>query len=352
MTWSGSTGRDPTFYSPAVLRVALDLAHARQSAAGTARVARSLARAPRRCATTWSCVPIGDGALLARDDPRRRALALYQDLAWYPVLGRRAARRARADVHHLSLARGPLWRGRPPVSVTVHDLVPQQLPETMSGWNRRYSRATHDRLLRSADLVVTSSQMVAAQLTARRIAVVPLGVADELRGPGARRAARGRGLRAVRRHARAAQEPDPAGRRRRAVRGLRLVVAGAGGWGDGRPSTGVEWLGRVDDATLHALYAGAACRRSRRWTRASGCRRSRRWPSAAPSWPPAPGRCPRSAATRPCWSIRSTPTRSRPGCSRRLARADELRELGRARAALYTWERSAELLVSAWQSLT
>ncbi len=41
--------------------------------------------------------------------------------------------------------------------------------------------------------------------------------------------------------------------------GLRLVVAGAGGWGDDRPSTGVEWLGRVDDATLHALYAGAAC---------------------------------------------------------------------------------------------
>ena len=35
-----------------------------------------------------------------------------------------------------------------------------------------------------------------------------------------------------------------------------------------------------------------------------------------------------------------------------IARADELRDLGRARAALYTWERSAELLVSAWQSLT
>ena len=35
-----------------------------------------------------------------------------------------------------------------------------------------------------------------------------------------------------------------------------------------------------------------------------------------------------------------------------VARADELRERGRARAALYTWERSAELLVSAWQSLT
>ncbi len=77
-----------------MLRVALDLAHARQSAAGTARVARSLARA-LAARDDVTVLQIGDGALLARDDPRRRALALYQDLAWYPVLGRRAARGVR-----------------------------------------------------------------------------------------------------------------------------------------------------------------------------------------------------------------------------------------------------------------
>src|SRR4051794_21324235 len=165
-----------------VLRVALDLAHTRQSSAGTARVARSLhAALGRRDDVT--VVPLGDGRPLARDDPRRRALALYQDLLWYPELGRRAARRAGADVYHLALARGPLRRGRPPVSVTVHDLVPQLLPETMSGWNRRYSRATSRRMMAAADLVVTSSETVAARLDARRVAVVPLGVADELRGP-------------------------------------------------------------------------------------------------------------------------------------------------------------------------
>ena len=35
-----------------------------------------------------------------------------------------------------------------------------------------------------------------------------------------------------------------------AAAGLRLVVAGAGGWGDGRPAAVVEWLGRVDGRTL------------------------------------------------------------------------------------------------------
>ena len=57
------------------------------------------------------------------------------------------------------------------VSIAVHDLVPQRLPETMSGWNRRYSRATYARMLAAADLVVTSSETVAAQLDAREAPV-------------------------------------------------------------------------------------------------------------------------------------------------------------------------------------
>ena len=350
MTWSGSTGRDPTFYSPPVLRVALDLAHARQSAAGTARVARSLARA-LALRDDVVVVPIGDGKLLARDDPRRRALALYQDLAWYPALGRRAARRARVDVHHLSLARGPLWRGRPPVSVTVHDLVPQQLPETMSGWNRRYSRAVHDRLLRSADLVVTSSEMVAAQLTARRIAVVPLGVADELRGPAPAERPAGEG------YVLFVGTPEP---RKNLTRladavgraGLRLVVAGAGGWGDGRPSTGVEWLGRVDDATLHALYAGAACLAIPSLDEGFGLPAVEAMAVGCPVVAARAGALPEICGDAAVLVDPRDTESIAAGLLEALARADELRELGRARAAQYTWERSAELLVSAWQSLT
>ena len=333
-----------------MLRVALDLAHARQSAAGTARVARSLARA-LAARDDVVVLPIGDGALLARDDPRRRALALYQDLAWYPVLGRRAARRARADVHHLSLARGPLWRGRPPVSVTVHDLVPQQLPETMSGWNRRYSRATHDRLLAAADLVVTSSQMVAAQLTARRIAVVPLGVADELRGPAPAARPAGEG------YVLFVGTPEPRKNLTRladaAARAqLRLVVAGAGGWGDGRPSTGVEWLGRVDDATLHALYAGAACLAIPSLDEGFGLPAVEAMAVGCPVVAARAGALPEICGDAAVLVDPLDTDAIAAGLLEAIARADELRELGRARAALYTWERSAELLVSAWQSLT
>ena len=333
-----------------MLRVALDLAHARQSAAGTTRVARSLARA-LAMRDDVVVVPIGDGVLLARDDPRRRALALYQDLAWYPVLGRRAARRARVDVHHLSLARGPLWRGRPPASVTVHDLVPQQLPETMSGWNRRYSRATHDRLLRSADLVVTSSQMVAAQLRARRIAVVPLGVADELRGPPPATRPAGEG------YVLFVGTPEPrknltrlADATRRA--GLRLVVAGAGGWGDGRPSSGVEWLGRVDDPTLHALYAGAACLAIPSLDEGFGLPAVEAMAAGCPVVAARAGALPEICGDAVVLVDPLDTDAIAAGLMEALARAGELRELGRSRAAQYTWERSADLLVSAWQSLT
>jgi glycosyltransferase involved in cell wall biosynthesis len=333
-----------------VLRVALDLAHARQSAAGTARVARSLARA-LAARDDVTVVPIGDGALLARDDPRRRALALYQDLAWYPVLGRRAARRANADVHHLSLARGPLWRGRPPVSVTVHDLVPQQLPETMSGWNRRYSRATHDRLLAAADLVVTSSETVAAQLRARRVAVVPLGVAEELRGPapGARPAGEGYVL--------FVGTPEPRKNLTRLAAaateaGLRLVVAGAGGWGDGRPSSGVEWLGRVDDATLHALYAGAACLAIPSLDEGFGLPAVEAMAVGCAVVAARAGALPEICGDAAVLVDPLDTDAIGAGLLEAIARQDELRELGRERAALYTWERSAELLVSAWRSLT
>jgi glycosyltransferase involved in cell wall biosynthesis len=333
-----------------VLRVALDLAHARQSAAGTARVARSLARA-LAARDDVVVVPIGDGALLARDDPRRRALALYQDLAWYPVLGRHAARRAHADVHHLSLARGPLWRGRPPVSVTVHDLVPQQLPETMSGWNRRYSRATHDRLLAAADLVVTSSETVAAQLQARRVAVVPLGVAEELRGPVPADRPAGEGyvlfVGTPEPRKNLTRLADAAGRA-----GLRLVVAGAGGWGDGRPSSGVEWLGRVDDATLHALYAGAACLAIPSLDEGFGLPAVEAMAVGCPVVAARAGALPEICGDAAVLVDPLDTDAIAAGLLEALRRSDELRDLGRARAAPYTWQRSAALLVSAWQSLT
>ena len=78
--------------------------------------------------------------------------------------------------------------------------------------------------------------------------------------------------------------------------------------GDGRPSTGVEWLGRVDDATLHALYAGAACLAIPSLDEGFGLPAVEAMAVGCPVVAARAGDLPRSAATRPCWSIRSTPT--------------------------------------------
>src|SRR5215217_3205747 len=55
--------------------------------------------------------------------------------------------------------------------------------------------------------------------------------------------------------------------------------------------------------------------RCRRCTRASASRASRPWPPAPLSLPPTAPRCPRPAAARPCWWIRTTRTRSPPPSS-------------------------------------
>jgi glycosyltransferase involved in cell wall biosynthesis len=349
MTWSLSTKGDRSFYVFMVLRVALDLAHTRQSSAGTARVARSLHRA-LAARDDVVVLPLGDGRPFERGDPRRRALALYQDLAWYPEVGRRAARRAGADVYHLALARGPLRRGLPPVSVTVHDLVPQLLPETMSGWNRRYSRATFVRMVAAADLVVTSSETMAAQLSARRIAVVPLGVADELRGPAPAERPAGTG------YVLFVGTPEPRKNLARlaeavAAAGLRLVVAGAGGWGDGRPGAGVEWLGRVDDRTLHALYAGAACLAIPSLDEGFGLPAVEAMAVGCPVVAARAGALPEVCGDAAVLVDPLDTAAIAAGLTDAIARRTALVARGREHAARYTWERSAELLVSAWRSL-
>ena len=128
-------------------------------------------------------------------------------------------------------------------------------------------------------------------------------------------------------------------------------MAGAGGWGDGRPAEGVEWLGRVDDATLHALYAGAACLAIPSLDEgfglpaveamAVGC------PVVAARAGALPEVCGDAAVLVDPLEVASIAA----GLAEAIARADELAVRGRERAARFTWERSAELLVSAWQSL-
>ena len=252
-----------------MLTIALDAEHTRQSAAGIARYARSLARELVALGEV-RVIELGAGEVVKRGTIAKKVLTARQDFAWYPWLARRSARRQGADVYHSPLPRGPLTRGSPPFVVTVHDLVPIRHPETMSRWSRVYSAVTFTRILAAADRIIAPSQDTAddlnslAGISADKIRVVPNGV-DEMffDRPKVKPGLAGPYVLFV-----GTPEPRKNLARLEAAmvllhsRGFRgrLVLVGAGGWNTKvRSSDDVELLGRVADNELHSLYAQASC---------------------------------------------------------------------------------------------
>ncbi len=163
------------------LRVALDLSATRLGRAGVARTALALADA-LDARPDVELLRLGTGPAPAPGSPGRRALSLRHDLAWHPRGARREARARAADVLHSPLPRGPLAAGEPPTVVTVHDLAVVRFPETLSGWNRAYTRRTLGRVVDAAAAIVAISEDTAADLAAfvptvaDRIHVIGLGV--------------------------------------------------------------------------------------------------------------------------------------------------------------------------------
>jgi glycosyltransferase involved in cell wall biosynthesis len=253
-----------------LITVAIDTQHTRQTNAGGARYSDSLAIALRGI-EDLEVIELGRGPLVPRGTLRKKILTARQEFLWYPWLGRRQARRLGANVYHCPTLRAPLTRGSPPLVVTVHDLVPLLAPDTMTRWNRLYTRATVRKVLHSADLIIASSQNTAddlvslLQIAPERIRVIWIGV-DEIFLAGAVS------------HSRVTPEPyvlfvgtpEPRKNLHRLIEAMaqlrergfahRLVIAGAGGWGNVR--IGEEQalsLGRVSDEQLVSLYADASC---------------------------------------------------------------------------------------------
>jgi glycosyltransferase involved in cell wall biosynthesis len=249
--------------------IALDAEHTRQSSAGIARYARSLADSLRKI-PDLTIIELGGGEVVPRGTLRKKLLTARQDLLWYPWFARREAARLGADVYHSPLLRGPLGRGRPPFVMTVHDLVPVRWPETMPRWHRSYTSVVMGRMLSAADRIITPSQDTANDLNsllrvpAEKIRVVPNGVdAMFFERPLSAPIKRAPYVLFV-------GTPEPRKNLARLVsamtilreRGLsqNLVVVGAGGWGDGVPTgPGIHTTGRVTDDELHTLYANATC---------------------------------------------------------------------------------------------
>lgn len=217
--------------------------------------------------------------------PRRFALPrplLYDSwhlLGWPPVVGEVSGMAAgkvagmaagkvagKADlVHAPSLAVPP--KGGKPLVVSIHDAGPWIWPRAF-GWRGRWFHAAGARAAaRRADLVLTGTRAAAAELEERlrlpaaRIRVVPYGVDPPVR-------------------------PDPGTLHRYRLKqgyvlwvgsleprkgvdtlveamsrlGAPLVLAGYAGWKTAAPTPQpfLRQLGRVTDAELQALYAGAA----------------------------------------------------------------------------------------------
>jgi glycosyltransferase involved in cell wall biosynthesis len=235
------------------VRVGLDMAPLLQTRAGTARWVQGLRR-----------------GLEARDDAEvvplswggpGRATAALRDVAWYPVLLRRQARRERVDVLHCTIFRGPR-RAAVPTLVTVHDLAVLRHPEVFPAWTRLYGRTALKPTLRAADRVIAVSEfskreaVELAGVDADRVDVVPNAVEPIFTPSGP--VADGAYVLAV-----GTLEPRKNLTRvveATALAGAALRVVGERGWGGvGVAGEHVTWLGRVDDEELAALYRGARC---------------------------------------------------------------------------------------------
>jgi glycosyltransferase involved in cell wall biosynthesis len=200
----------------------------------------------------------------------RRALAL----AWERGVG--PAPRG-VDVVHGPALLAPPRRGRPLV-VTIHDSVPWTHPETLTPRGVAFHRRMAERVVATADLVLTTTAAVGTELEAllglapERRRVVPAGVTawpldDD--GGAARRSRLGlTGAYVV---CLGTLEPrkglDTAMRALAAVDGVSLAVVGPQGWGDldlagearraGLASERLAALGRLPEADVAAVVAGA-----------------------------------------------------------------------------------------------
>jgi glycosyltransferase involved in cell wall biosynthesis len=254
---------------------------------------------------------------------------------------------AELDIVHFPLTVQVRPFGRPTV-VTLHDLQHRDLPELFSRPTRAFRRLAYDRAPRRAAAVIVPSRFVQERvveelgLASERVHVIPHGVDHAVFAPGKQE--REPFLLYPARpwphknHARLFAAFELL---RSELSELRLVLTGAGVDGlQGLPG-GAEVLGDMPAPRLAALYRTAACLVFPSLyegfglppleAMACGC------PVAASNVGPIPEICGEAAV----YFDPRDPEAIANGVREALALADELRELGLARAAGFTWEQSA-----------
>ncbi|HEY7732092.1 MAG TPA: glycosyltransferase family 1 protein [Gaiellaceae bacterium] len=325
------------------MRVGVDVAPLLQTQAGTARWIRGLLGALQR-RDDVEAVPVTWGGA-------GRPIAVARDVLWYPLVLPWQARRARLDLVHCTIYRGPL-RTPVPAVVTVHDLAVLRHPEAFPAWTRLYARTWLRPTLRAARRIAAVSEFSKRETAAlvgvppERIDVVPNAVDPVFRADGP--AAEGE-------YALAVGTVEPRKNLEGAIdaarlAGIELRVVGAAGWGGVRADgSGVRRLGRVGDEQLAELYRGARCLVYPSLYEGFGIPVAEAMACGCPVVTSAASAMAELAGDA---AVLADPRDARSiadGIAEAERRRDELVRLGLERARAYTWERAADAAVAAYE---
>jgi glycosyltransferase involved in cell wall biosynthesis len=321
------------------VRVAIDTTPLLQTRAGTARHVRGLLGAlAGRPGLELVGLEAGGAGRLA---------SLRRDALWYPFrLGRASAR---VDVLHCTTFRAPM-SPRAPLVVTVHDLALLRQPSAFPRWHRTSGALALRGGVRAADAIVAVSAFTRDELVARlhvpveRIRVVPNGVDAVFTADGP--AASGDYVLAVgtlepRKNLAAAVEAAR-------LAGVELRVAGAAGWG----GVAVEgWVGQPTDEELASLMRGARCLVYPSLYEGFGIPVLEAMACGTPVVTSRGGATEEVAGGAAVLVDPRDPASIAGGIEEAERRRESLVEVGRARASMFTWHRSADVVEDLWREL-
>lgn len=276
-----------------------------------------------------------------------RLATVRRDALWYPFrLGRASAR---VDVLHCTTFRGPL-SARSPLVVTVHDVGVVRHPDAFPRWHRTTGALALRAGVRAADAVVAVSAFTRDELVellgvpVERIRVVPNGVdaVFDPEGP----SVDGEYVLAVgtlepRKNLAAAVEAAR-------IAGVELRVAGATGWGD---VAAEGWVGEPSDEELAALMRGARCLVYPSLYEGFGLPVLEAMACGTPVVTSRGGATEEVSGGAAVLVDPRDPVSIAAGIEEAGRRREALVELGRARASMFTWRRSADVVEDLWREL-
>jgi glycosyltransferase involved in cell wall biosynthesis len=171
--------------TPTRLRIGVDGRAFASPAGGVRRYVSELYGALASVAPDVEVVAIGASAqaTLPPNVAPRPAASLPTNLGWMGASLPLAVRAAHVDVFHAPAYTAPLWGVHPQV-VTIHDVSYERKPEWNAYRNDRFRRAFYRRAALAADRIVTDSAFSREEITAaygiaeETIAVVPLAASS------------------------------------------------------------------------------------------------------------------------------------------------------------------------------